>query len=226
MLTHARSRRQTTYTTTFGALALAAVCGLGAGCGGSDGGGPTDAFVGRWLKAVDIPSVSDPSASGFGLTCTDPNFVDFTLSSFLVWNQMIFEHGVTSDLIETSGNCNSLSWNIDSSRKAATVPNPDPVLPVDPETGEMIPSGCIVELSYEDATGMILPAVMQILPPTGDNWKFTLLGTKNAAGAQQAQLIGSAPVDMALLNAQNMVISTATPCTYAGMDTFFRLTQP
>jgi hypothetical protein len=214
MRTHARSRRQTTYRTTFAMLALAAACATGAACGGSDGnGGPTDAFVGRWIwsKAFDTPT----PASGFDLACTDPNFTMFN-TDFLVWSEMSFEHGVATDLLELSGNC-TLSWDIDGSGKAAIVPDPDPII------GQ--PPGCVVSLTYLDGD-VEAPAAMLIEPPSGDNFKFSLLGTKNAAGAPEAELRGMASVTIQRLNAGGMLFETATPCSYAGMDTFFRLTQP
>ena len=137
MRTHARSRRQTTYRTSLAMLALAAACTTGAACGGGDGGGPTDSFVGRWIKDFDIPIAGAP-ASGFDLACTDPNFSMFN-TDFLVWSEMSFEHAAATDLIELSGNC-TLSWDIDGSGKAAIVPNPDPILGDAP--------ACVINLSY------------------------------------------------------------------------------
>lgn len=197
-------------------LALAGACTTGAACGGGDGGGPTDSFVGRWIKDFDIPVPGDSSASGFDLACTDPNFSMFN-TNFLVWSEMSFEHATATDLIELSGNC-TLSWDIDGSGKAAIVPNPDPILGEAP--------ACVINLSYLDAAQNELPAAMLVEPPTGDAFKFSLLGTKNAAGAPQAQLKGSAPVTIQRLDAMGALFETTTPCSYAGMDTYFRLTQP
>jgi hypothetical protein len=218
MRTQARSRLHTMYRSAFAMLALAVACTTGASCGSDgDSGGPADAFLGRWIKSFDEPIAGEPDATGFTISCTDPNFTFFT-GSLLVWNSIAFEHGVVTDLVESSGNCPLLNWDIDSSGKAATVPNPDPVIDEVPE--------CILELEYEDTAGNILPALMWIHP--GADLKFSLLGTKNSIGAPKAQLQGSAQVDMARLDATNMRFDTAvaTPCTYAGTDTYFRFTQP
>lgn len=218
MGTQARFRRHRMYRSAFAMLALAAACTTGASCGSDgDSGGPSDAFVGRWIKSFDEPSATDPDATGFSVSCTDPNF---TLLSgpFLVWNNIAFEHGVVTDLVETSGNCPLLNWDIASGGKAATVPNPDPVVDQVPE--------CTVEFEYADATGVVLPGLMILHPDAGDDWKFSLLGTKNSFGAPKAQLQGSAKVDMARLDAMDNVLETTIPCTYAGTDTYFRFTQP
>jgi hypothetical protein len=215
MRTHARSRRRTTYRMSLAMLALAAACTTGAACGGSDGGS-TDAFVGRWIKEFDIPVPGDPDASGFDLACTDPNFSMFN-TNFLVWSEINFEHGVATDLFEASGNC-SLSWDIDGSGKSAIVPNPDPIIGEAP--------GCVISLNYLDAAQNELPAAMLIEPPTGDAFKFTLLGKNNSGGAPQAELRGTSPVTIQRLDAAGTLFETTTPCSYAGMDTYFRLTQP
>jgi len=220
MGTQARFRRHTMYRSAFAMLALAAACTTGVACGGSDGdsgGGPSDAFVGRWIKSFDEPSAIDPDATGFNVSCTDPNFTMLS-GPFLVWNNIVFEHGVVTDLVETSGNCPLLNWDIASGGKAATVPNPDPVVDDIPE--------CVVEFEYADAAGNALPGLMILHPADGDDWKFSLLGTKNDIGAPKAQLQGSAQVDMARLDAAGVRFDTATPCTYAGADTYFRFTQP
>lgn len=218
MRTQARSRRQNMYRSAFAMLALAVACTTGASCGsdGNGNGGPTDAFVGRWIKSLDIPDPLDPGASGFDLACTDPNFSMFN-TNFLIWGEMDFEHAVVTDLVEVSGNC-TLSWDIDSTGKGAIVPNPDPILGEAPF--------CVINLSYLDAAQNELPAAMLIEPPTGDNFKFRLLDTKNAAGAPQAELSGTAPVTIQRLDATGALFETTTPCSYAGMDTYFRLTQP
>jgi hypothetical protein len=214
MRTQARSPRQTMYRSAFAMLALAAACGASAGCGGGDGdgGGPHEAFVGRWVKVLE------PSASGFGLVCTDANFADYNIASLLIWPSIDFEHGVTTDLIETSGNCpiQGLKWDIGG--KVATVPDPDPVV-------DDVPA-CGFDISWQDAGGLILPGLVVIQPRAAD-WKFTLLGTKDAAGAPLAELGGTADVDILLLDEVGAVVSqTAPACSYAGTDRYFRLTQP
>ena len=211
MGSQALCRRQTTYRRALTTLALAAACTTGAACGGDGDGGPTDSFVGRWVKAFE------PAASGFGLVCTDTNFADYNISSLLIWPSVEFEHGVVSDLIETSGNCPTLNWNI--AGKVATLPDPDPVV-------DDVPA-CGFDISWQDASGFVNPGLVIIAPKPAD-WKFTLLGTKNASGAPQAELAGSADVDILLLDETGAtIVSMATPaCSYAGADTYFRLTQP
>ncbi len=212
MGSQALCRRQTTYRRALATLALAAACTTGVACGGDGDGGPTDAFVGHWEK------VFEPAASGFGLVCTDTNFADYNISSLLIWPSIEFEHGVATDLIELSGNCPALNWDI--SGKAATLPNPDPITDNEP--------ACGFDISWQDTvTGFINPGLVIISPKPAD-WKFTLLGTKNASGAPLAELAGSADVDILLLDETGAaIVSMATPaCSYAGTDTYFRLTQP
>jgi hypothetical protein len=200
-------------------LALAAAGSTGASCGGDGdgGGGPADAFLGTWIKSFDEPIAGEPDATGFTITCANANFTVLN-GPRLVFPSIAFEHGVVTDLVETSGNCPLLNWDIDGSGKAATVPNPDPVIAEIPE--------CIAELEYEDTAGNVLPALMWLHP--GSDLKFSLLGTENSLGAPKAQLQGSAMVDLARLDATNMRFDTdlAMPCTYTGTDTYFRFTQP
>jgi hypothetical protein len=209
MRTHARSRRQTTYRATFALLALGAIGGSAAGCGGD--GQASDSFAGLWLKELE------PAASGFGLVCSDPNFADYNIPSLLIWGSVEFERGVATDLVEVSGNCPTLNWDING--KAAIVPDPDPVIAEAP--------ACGFEISWQDATGFLLPGLV-IISPQPDNWEFRLLGTKNAAGAPLAELNGAADVDILLLDetGSTIVSRPSPPCSYAGSDRFFRLTQP
>jgi len=208
MRTQDGSRRQTTYRTSLAMLALAAACTTGAACGSDSS--PTDAFVGRWIK------VFEPAASGFGLVCTDANFSDYNISDLLIWTSIEFEHGVATDLIETSGNCPILNWDING--KTATVPNPDPVI-------DDLPA-CGFDINYQDAAQQILPGLVVIQPTA--SFKFTLTGKKNASGAPLAELNGTADVDILKLDATGTTIVSQTnpPCSYAGTDTYFRLTQP
>jgi hypothetical protein len=192
------------------ALTLALSGGMVAGCGGDSGGGPQDAFVGRWFQLAPDPT-SDPFGTGFTLTCTDPVFAGLG-GPILIWGSLIFEHGVLTHLAETSGNCSPLNYDING--KTATVPNPDPYLDAEP--------GCVIPFSLADAAGLPLDAFFILTPGAGAAWSFQLLDTKTPGGAPQGRLVGSATAHIIVEDG-----TESTPdCTYAGMDTFFRLTQP
>jgi hypothetical protein len=193
------------------ALTLALSGGLVAGCGGdSDGGGPWDAFTGRWFQVAPDP-VADPFGTGFTLTCTDPVFSSLG-GQILIWGSLVFEHGVLTDLAETSGNCSPLNYDING--KTATVPSPDPYLDSDP--------GCVIPFTLTNTAGTPLAAFFILTPGAGAAWSFQLLDTKTTGGAPQGRLVGSAAAHIIVEDG-----TESTPdCTYAGMDTFFRLTQP
>jgi hypothetical protein len=209
MNTHSRSRAAAAAT-----LVLALSGGLAVGCGGSSsGGGPEDAFIGRWFQ--QSPNPSDPTATGFTLTCNDPNFSDLS-GAALIWGSLIFEHGTLTDLAETSGNCSPLNYDIKG--KTATVPNPDPYIGSTP--------GCVIQFTNTDAAGNALPAFLILTPGEGTNWSFMLLDTKASSGAQQGRLAGSATGHIIEADASGNIVESTPDCTYAGMDTYFRLTQP
>ena len=67
-----------------------------------------------------------------------------------------------------------------------------------------------------------LAAFFILTPGAGAAWSFQLLDTKTTGGAPQGRLVGSA--------AAHIIVEDGTDeppdCTYGGMDTFFRLTQP
>jgi hypothetical protein len=192
------------------ALTLALSGGLVAGCGGdSEGGGPEDAFIGRWFQLAPDPT-SDPFGTGFTLTCNDPLFSGLG-GQILIWGSLVFEHGVLTDLAETSGNCSPLNYDINGN--IATVPNPDPYLESDP--------GCVIPFSVMGAAGLV-DAFFILTPGAGAAWSFQLLDTKTPGGAPQARLVGSASAHIIVADGTE----SSPDCTYAGMDTFFRLTQP
>jgi hypothetical protein len=192
--------------------------GLMAGCGGgSSSGGPQDAFIGRWFQ--ESPNPTDPTATGFTLNCTDPNFPDFAgTHALLVWPTLIFEHGTLTDLAETSGNCSPLNYDVMG--KSATVPHPDPYLDSDP--------GCVIPFTIPNPAmaGATLQAIVILTPAEGAMWSFMLLDTKGTGGVPQARLTGSATGHLAAQDGMGGVIESNPDCTYAGMDTYFRLTQP
>jgi hypothetical protein len=99
--------------------AFLTTCVLAAGCGGGSGGpsdGLAEAFLGHW----EIES----STSSFTISC--PN----TLGSgaFPIWTELVLDHGVLSDLTDTSTACAApgISFDVDSKGVVATAVNPDP----------------------------------------------------------------------------------------------------
>jgi len=198
---------------TIAALSLVLSVGMSAGCGGDGGGGgPWDKFVGIWFN--------EATTTGFTMTCTDANFSQVFPAGnnqFEIFGSLQFEHGELTDLAETSGNCNLLNYNIKGD--SATVANPDPYLePPDDE------AGCLVQFAVGDGAGGALPAFALITPDA--SWTAKLLG-KTAGGPDRLQLVGTATADMLIDDGSaNGVTTGNTPCTYGGMDTFFRLTRP
>jgi hypothetical protein len=211
-----RRRRRRSGGTLALALALAVGGGL-VGCGSSsDSGGPEDAFIGRWIQ--EPPNAT--SGTGFTLTCTDPMFAtDFT-GPLLIWDNLTFEKGVLTGLTETGGGCSILNWNLSSDGKSAGVANPDPYIGDAP--------ACIIEFTFgiDPVTGAPIPAALVIEPPATPGWSFTLLDEKSPVGAPQGSLVGSAPALILVDNNTPTGIVSTPPCTYAGMDKYFRLTQP
>ena len=199
------------------ALVLALSGGLAAGCGGSSSStkvGPKDVFIGRWFQ--ESPNPSDPTATGYTLTCNDPNFSGLS-GVALIWGSLVFEHGTLTDLAETSGNCSPLNYDIMG--KTATVPNPDPYL--------MSAPGCVIPFTLTDqATGTALSAFLILTPGEGANWSFMLLDTKSPGGAPQGRLAGSAVGHIIAQDGAGGIVESSPDCTYSGMDTYFRLTQP
>ena len=198
---------------TVATLSLA-LAGMAAGCGGDgDGGGPQDAFIGLWFNEAT-------STTGFTMMCTDPNFAPVFpsgMNQFEIFGSLSFEHGALTDLAETSGNCNLLNYNI--SGREAKVADPDPYLEPPDDA-----AGCVVQFSIADSTGYPLPAFALVTPDP--SWTVKLLPEKTAGGGDRLQLVGTAAVDILVDNGTPMGVSTTTPCSYGGMDTFFRLTRP
>ena len=202
------------------ALTLVLSVGLAAGCGGDSGGGPEDQFIGRWF--YEAPDSTMIGSSGFTMTCTDPIFgTVFPASSmtpFLIFPSLNFEHGELTALVDTSGNCNLLSYDVKGN--SATVANPDPYL----KGTSNATASCLYQFNLSDTAGNPISAFAVISP--GPSWTFKMLPEKTAGGGRRAQLIGSATAHL-LADDGSPTGAVSTPdCTYAGMDTFFRLTQP
>ena len=92
----------------FGAVLLV-FAGLASGCDSSDSGGhgPADNFVGHW--------VLDPNSGPFVMSgCTDPSLND----EFSIWEDLIFDYGELSDLMEVSGTCGAFDSSTSEYRNA------------------------------------------------------------------------------------------------------------
>jgi hypothetical protein len=202
------------------ALAIVLSAGLAAACGGDGGGGPQDQFIGRWF--YEPPDATVLGSTGFSMTCTDPIFSDvFPASSptpFLIFQSMNFEHGELTSLVDTAGNCNILDYNVMGN--SATVPNPDPYLKGMADTTP----ACLFQFNLSDTAGNPVAAFAVITP--GPSWTFKMLPDKTAGGARRAQLVGSATAHLIADNGTATGAISTPDCTYAGMDTFSRLTQP
>ena len=203
------------------ALALVLSGGFAAGCGG-DSGNAEDGFVGRWFYEAPDPTAF--GSTGFTLTCTDPIFgTVFPASSptqFLIFSTLNFEHGELTDLTDTAGNCNLLNYDIKGN--SATVPNPDPYLKGTANATD--PTACVYPFNLADATGNPIAAFAVITPSS--SWTFKLLPDKTAGGARRGQLSGSATAHLLADDGSATGAISNPDCTYSGMDTFFRLTQP
>ena len=201
---------------TISALSLVLSVGMAAGCGGDgDAVGPEDAFIGYWF--------SEAATTGFTVTCTDTVFSQvFTAGNnqLEIFGVLKFEHGVLTDLAETSGSCNLLNYDIKGD--SATVVNPDPYM-----TGTDTTARCLAGLPlFNMATGAPIPADIRLTPDT--SWTVKKLAEKTASGADRIQLAGTASARLRAddgTGTGNAVVSNPE-CTYGGMDTFFRLTRP
>jgi len=202
------------------ALAMVLSVGLAAACGGGDGGGPEDQFIGRWF--YEPPDATVQGSTGFTMTCTDPIFSSVfpasTPTPFLIFPSLNFEHGELTSLVDTAGNCNILSYNVMGN--SATVPNPDPYLK---DTTDPTPA-CLYQFNLFDTNGYPIAALALISPSS--SWTLKMLPDKTAGGARRAQLIGSATAHLIADNGTAAGAVSAPDCTYAGSDTFWRLTQP
>jgi len=189
-----------------------------AGCGGGDGGGPEDQFLGRWF--YEAPDPTAIGSTGFTLTCTDPIFSQVfpasAMTPFLIFSSMNFEHGELADLVDTAGNCNILNYDVKGN--SATVPNPDPYV------GKDAAPDCLFQFNLQDTNGYPIAAFAVIKPSS--SWTFKLLPDKTAGGARRAQLVGSAAAHLLADDGSATGAISSPDCTYGGQDTFFRLTQP
>ena len=201
-------------------LALVLSGGLAVGCGGGDGGSAADQFIGRWFYEPPDPTVL--GSTGFTLTCTDPIFSTVfpasAMTPFLIFSGMTFEHGELTDLVDTAGICNFLSWDVNGN--SATVPNPDPHLKGEQDATPF----CVYQFNLADTAGNPVAAAI-LLKPT-DSWTFQMLPDRTEGGARRAQLVGSAAATLFADNGTATGAMSTPDCTYAGKDTFYRLTQP
>jgi hypothetical protein len=202
------------------ALAIVLSAGVAGACGGDSGGGPEDQFIGRWF--YEPPDATVLGSTGFTLTCTDPIFSTVfpasTPTPFLIFQSMNFEHGELTSLVDTAGNCNILNYDVKGN--SATVPNPDPYLK---GTADATPA-CLFQFNLADVNNNPIAAFAIITP--GPSWTFKMLPDKTAGGARRAQLVGSAAAHLIADNGTAAGAISSPDCTYAGMDTFSRITQP
>ncbi|HXU00144.1 MAG TPA: hypothetical protein VN903_04090 [Polyangia bacterium] len=200
---------------TAAALALVLSGGLAAGCGG-DSGSAADAFIGRWYQ---VSPVANTPSTGFTISCADPQFSFLVPAApaeplFLVWPTLTFEHGVLTDLVETSGNCSPLNYNVKGN--AAVPPDPDPYTKEAP--------ACGIPFTVTDATGGSLSALFLVKPQAG--WSFTLQADKGTNGAPHAKLVGTANGHVLVDDGSGMVVESNPDCVVGGQDIYERLTRP
>jgi hypothetical protein len=186
------------------------------GCGGDGGGGgPQDKFIGLWFnEAVDT--------TGFTLACTDSRLTSVFPTAgalFEIWGSLQFEHGELTDLVDTSGNCNLLSYDIKGD--TATIVNPDPYLDADPPDNA---AGCVVQFGVPTTAGSVLSAAALIAPSA--SWAVKLLPDKTAGGGDRLELSGTASATVFIDDGSTDGILSTPACTYGGSDTFFRLSRP
>jgi hypothetical protein len=199
---------------TISGLSLVLSVGMAVGCGGSDSGGPEDAFVGYWF--------AESPTTAFTVTCTDSVFGPVYSpgsNQLRIFDVLKFEHGELSDLAETSGSCNLLNYDIKGD--TATVVTPDPYV-----TPAGTASSCLAGLPLFDNMGYPIPADIRLTPTA--SWTVKRLPDKTAAGGDRIQLAGTASARLRADDGSgtgNAVVSNPE-CTYGGMDTFFRLTRP
>jgi hypothetical protein len=200
----------------FGALLLAA-SGLASGCGDSNGDAdrPGDAFVGRWAL--------DPDSGPYTMS----GCADTTLNGdWYIWEDVVFDYGELSDLMEVSGTCSSFvqstggassipGLSYDVSGETATVSAENPFSGDEPF--------CLTTLGT-DALGY--PIGLRLTPdPT--SWQFTL--TAKAGGEPRRAEYGvknqgaAATVDLISVDSDGNLVILDT-CSMVGRGTFFRYT--
>jgi hypothetical protein len=190
--------------------------GLVAGCDGSSssgGHGPADNFVGRWTL--------DPDSGPFVLTgCTMPGLND----EFTIWEDILFDYGELSDLMEASGSCATFvepqaqqgfipGLAYDVSGDTATVKTTDPFSGRAPY--------CLTSLGT-DSLGY--PLFLRLTPT--DSWQFAL--TPKAGGeprrAEYGVKEGGEPAKFELLTPGETDFDVLDTCSLTGQATFFRVT--
>jgi hypothetical protein len=190
-------------TANFPILALVAGCLL-AGCGGSSSGsnlGPAGKFIGRWSL--------DTINTTFGITCTQGS------GSVNFWSELDFEHGVLSDVSETSPTCLApgLALDVDSSGAVLGISNPDPY------TGQT--PLCSIGLGA-DANGLTV-----YLDLTVTAFDFTLLApVKNKAPTALLSITATGAIVQDDGTGMGNYVQSDT-CSYSGTnDTYHRMSQP
>jgi hypothetical protein len=200
----------------FGAVLLV-FSGLVSGCdSGSSGGGhgPADNFVGQW--------VLDPDSGPYVLSgCADP-----TLNGMVsIWEELIFDYGELSDLVEVSGTCVGLLGSIalptfipglsyDVSGDTATTTSTNPFSGQQPF--------CLTSLGTDDlGTSFLLR-----LTPNAEAWQFAL--TAKAGGeprrAEYGVKEGGAAATAEIVTPSATGLDVLDSCSLTGRATYFRVT--
>ena len=188
---------------TFTALLLGAV-----GCGGtttSNNLGPAGNFIGLWEL--------DTNPTTFTLTCPTTGLT----GSLVVWQQLQFDHGVLTDVAETSQSClppTGVNFDSDTKGQVLTAPNPDPYSATNaaPECEVFVETDTtgnpiFVDLSFTSLTFTLLPQ-----QPNGD-----------AEGLLQGT--GSGP--LLEVPTGGTSLAQADTCTYTGTsDRYHRVSRP
>jgi hypothetical protein len=201
----------------FGAVLLV-FAGVASGCDSSSGGGghgPADNFVGRWAL--------DPDSGPYTMSgCADP-----TLNGdWVIWDELAFDYGELSDLMEVSGNCGAVAESGDS---ASSLPGLAYDVSGDTATATSTNpfSGkapfCLTTLGTD---GLGNPVGLQ-LTPKPESWQFAL--TAKAGGEPRRAEYGvktggeAAKAELVSLDVDGNLVVLDT-CSMTGRATFFRIT--
>jgi len=200
----------------FGAVLLV-FSGLAAGCDGSSssgGHGPADNFVGRWTL--------DVGSGPFVLSgCAMASLND----EFTIWEDLVFDYGELSDLMEVSGTCGAfaevgnkaaflpgLAYDVSGDTATATATNPF--------SGKA--PYCLTSLGT-DSLGY--PLGLRLTPNT-ESWQF-VLAAKAGGEPRRAEYgvkEGGEAAKVELVTPGDNGLDVLDTCSLTGTATFFRVT--
>jgi hypothetical protein len=200
----------------FGAVLLV-LAGLASGCDNSSSGGhgPSDNFVGRWAL--------DPNSGFYTLSgCMMANLNN----EFTIWDELVFDYGELSDLMEVSGTCGTF---VESGAKSSFIPGL--AYDVSGDTATATPTNPFSQrapycLTSAGTDSLGYPLLLR-LTPIADSWQFAL--TPEAGGeprrAEYGLKEGSAPATAELVTPDETgELSVLDSCSLTGRGTFFRVT--